>query len=114
MTNTGAGLLLAAAMAGGAFVTAGPGDRCDRTCLEAFVDRYLDAVVAHDPARAPLARAVRFTENGQLLPPGDGLWNTASARGPYELHVADPEAARSGSSLTRSGAWCWPSCRRSP
>jgi hypothetical protein len=76
--------------------TAESGDRCDRTCLEGFVDRYLDAVVAHDPARAPLARAARFTENGQRLQPGDGLWSTASARGPYKLYVADPETGQAG------------------
>ena len=27
---------------------------CDRTCLEAIADKYLDAVVAHDPSRAPI------------------------------------------------------------
>jgi hypothetical protein len=69
---------------------------CDRACLEAFVDRYLDAVVAHDPARLPLAPAVKFTENGQRLHLGDGLWNTASARGPYKLNVVDPEKGQVG------------------
>jgi hypothetical protein len=69
---------------------------CDRSCLEGFVDRYLEAVIAHDPARAPLAQAVKFTENGQRLHVGDGLWNTASARGPYKLYVTDPEARQVG------------------
>ncbi len=40
---------------------------CDRTCLEGFVDRYLDALLAHDPGRLPVTREVRFTENGQQL-----------------------------------------------
>jgi hypothetical protein len=53
MMNTKALLLVAfTACAGSA--AAEPGDRCDRACLEALVDRYLDAVVAHDAARAPL------------------------------------------------------------
>jgi hypothetical protein len=69
---------------------------CDRTCLEGFVDRYLDAVVAHDPARLPVASVVKFTENGQRLRLGDGLWNTGSARGPYKLYVADPEKGQVG------------------
>jgi hypothetical protein len=69
---------------------------CDRSCLEGFIDRYLDAVVAHDPAQAPLAQPVKFTENGQRLSVGDGLWNTASARGPYKLYVTDPEALQVG------------------
>ena len=96
MTSTRAGLVLAAFTAVGGPVGADPGYRCDRACLEGYVDRYVDAVVAHDPAQAPLARAVRFTENGQRLRPGDGLWNTASARGPYELYVADAETGHVG------------------
>src|SRR5579863_7982983 len=65
---------------------------CDRACLEAFVDRYLDAVIAHDPSKAPLAKNARFTENGQKLPLGDGLWNTMDGKGTYRLFVTDTEA----------------------
>lgn len=75
---------------------ASPGGRCDRACLEGWVDRYLEAVVAHQPARVPLAKGVHFTENGQRLAVGDGLWNTASARGSYRLYVADPAATQAG------------------
>src|SRR6185295_19729129 len=66
--------------------------RCDRACLEAYVDKYLDAMVAHDPAKAPFARGVKFTENGQRLELGDGLWNTMTAKGAYRLFVTDVEA----------------------
>ena len=65
---------------------------CDRACLESFVDRYLDAVIAHDPAKAPIAKAAKFTENGQRLDLGDGLWNTMDGKGSYRLFVADVEA----------------------
>ncbi|HPG40500.1 MAG TPA: hypothetical protein PLP19_04810 [bacterium] len=68
----------------------------DRAALQSFVDKYLDAVIAHDPAQAPLAATVKFTENGQRLIPGDGLWNTASVRGSYHLYVADPQAGQVG------------------
>ena len=71
-------------------------DICDRTCLEGLVDRYLDAMVAHDPERLPLAQGVRFTEDGQELRLGDGLWATASAPGHYKLYVADPEDGQVG------------------
>lgn len=71
-------------------------ERCDRACLDGFIDQYLDAVVAHDPSRLPVANGVKFTENGQRLELGDGLWNTASARGAYKLYVADPEAGQVG------------------
>jgi hypothetical protein len=67
-----------------------------RPLLEDSVDRYLDAVVAHNPSRLPLAKTVKFTENGQRLEPGDGLWNTASAQGSYKLYVADPQAGQVG------------------
>jgi len=70
--------------------------KCDRGCLDGFIHRYLDAVVAHDPSRLPMAKAVKFTENGQRLEVGDGLWSTASARGAYKLYVADPEAGEAG------------------
>src|SRR5580698_5282804 len=71
-------------------------DVCDRTCLTGLVDKYLAAVVAHDPSRLPLARVVRFTENGQELRLGDGLWGTATAAGKYRLYVADPEDGQVG------------------
>ena len=63
--------------------------RCDRDCLIGMAEQYLDALAAKDPAKASLAPNVRYTENGQRLVPGDGLWNSATGRGTYKLHVAD-------------------------
>lgn len=71
-------------------------DPCDRTCLDGFVDRYLAAVVAHDPGQLPWASRAKFTENGQAIAIGDGLWGTASAEGHYKLYVADPEDGEVG------------------
>jgi len=71
---------------------AGQSKTCDRACLEPFVDKYLDAMVAHDPAKAPFAKSVRFTENGQRLELGDGLWNTMTGKGTFRLFVTDVEA----------------------
>ena len=67
---------------------------CDRACLEGFVDRYLDAVVADNPSAVPLAPGVRFTEDGQELLIGDGLWNTLRAKGHYRLFVTDVPAGQ--------------------
>ena len=67
---------------------------CDRACLEGFVDRYLDAVVADNPSAVPLAPGVRFTEDGQQLAIGDGLWNTLRAKGHYRLFVTDVPAGQ--------------------
>lgn len=62
---------------------------CDRTCLEGFVEQYLGAMLAHDPARLSVTPDVRFTENGQQLELGEGLWRTISAKGSYRLLVPD-------------------------
>jgi hypothetical protein len=69
---------------------------CDRACLNGFVDQYLAAMVKHDPAGLPLAPGVKFTENGQQLELGDGLWNTISARGSYSLYADDPRTGQVG------------------
>jgi len=82
----GAGVLLAAAALGQNNNAKGS---CDRACLEGFVDRYLDAMVAHDPKKLPLVRNVRFTENGQKLELPDGLWNSMAGKGTYRLFVTD-------------------------
>lgn len=73
--------------------TAGP---YDRAFLNGLVDQYLAALVAHDPSRLPLARTVKFTENGQMLRLGDGMWGPASGLGTYKLYFADPQAGQVG------------------
>jgi hypothetical protein len=70
----------------------GKGGACDRACLEGLVDQYLDAVTAHDPKLVPLAKNVKFTENGQKLVIPDGLWNSMVGKGTYRLFVTDPQA----------------------
>src|SRR5439155_14739195 len=65
---------------------------CDRACLESTVDQFLDAFIKHDPAQAALTRTVKYTENGQQLPVGDGSWRTMVAKGTYRLFVSDPKA----------------------
>src|SRR3984957_2624424 len=52
---------------------------CDRACLTGIADRYLAALVRHDPTGLPLNRDVKFTENGaRLKVGGEGLWVGAS------------------------------------
>jgi len=67
---------------------------CDRACLEGLVDRYLAAVVAHDPAPLPLSADVKYTENEQALAVGDGFWHTAAGRGNYAHYFADPATSQ--------------------
>ena len=70
---------------------------CDRACLQGFVDRYLDALVAHDPSRLPVAKSVKYTENTAQMPLGDGLWVGAS-EGPttFKIYALDPVAHQAG------------------
>jgi len=64
---------------------------CDRACLEGFAELFVKAVIAHDPTMLPLAKGVRYSENGVELPIPDGFFRNATGAGPYRLHVADPE-----------------------
>ena len=65
--------------------------RCDRGCLESMLDRYVDALIARDPSKLAVDRSVVFTESGQRLELGDGLWHTVTGRGGYALRLADVE-----------------------
>jgi hypothetical protein len=65
-----------------------PTEACDQACTRSLVDTLLAAMIAHDPSKAPLADGVRYTENGQPLPIGEGLWKTITARGSYNLYLA--------------------------
>ena len=69
---------------------------CDRSCLEGVVDNYLDAVIDNNPAAVPLSDDVRFTENGQQLLVGDGLWRTMKTKGDYRILIADVNAGTVG------------------
>ncbi|HEY7671579.1 MAG TPA: hypothetical protein VIC71_05120 [Gammaproteobacteria bacterium] len=63
---------------------------CNRQCLIAATDAYVAALVAHDPAAAPLASNVVFVENIQKKMPGEGLWQTAvKAPTTFAIHVPD-------------------------
>ncbi|KAI5922457.1 hypothetical protein F4810DRAFT_673850 [Camillea tinctor] len=44
--------------------------------LEGALDAVLDALRAHEPARLLLAQRARYSENGQFVALGDGLWET--------------------------------------
>src|SRR5688572_8744916 len=67
---------------------------CNRACLEGLIDQYLAAVVAHDPKRLPLSADVKYTENAQVVPLGDGFWKTAQGIGSYKHVFADPPQGR--------------------
>ena len=52
---------------------------CERACLHDLVDSYLKAVLAHNPAQAPIIVGFRQTENTEVKRVGTGLWKTLTA-----------------------------------
>ena len=70
--------------------------QCGRVCLDGFVNQYLDALAANDPARLPITQTVKYTEDGQRLRLGDGLWNTATGRGTYRFYMEDVATGQVG------------------
>jgi hypothetical protein len=64
---------------------------CDRACLTDVAEKYLAAMLAHDPAKVAMAANVRYTEGGVELPLPDGLWRTVGSIEKYRLFVTDPQ-----------------------
>lgn len=77
-------------------VTASIPEPCDRACLAGVVDSYFKAMANRCPCGVPLAQAFRYTENGQLVTPGEGIWKTFTGRGTYRIYLADPETGQAG------------------
>jgi hypothetical protein len=74
------------------FAQPAPKVACDRACLEGYINRYLDAMLAHKVDPALFAKSCRFTENGVELPlGGEGLWYSMSGKGTYTFYVPDIE-----------------------
>jgi len=69
---------------------------CDRACLNGFVDKFLAALLAHDPSKLPHTADLKYSENNVMLKPGDGLWATADGIGSYKIYIDDPEAGEVG------------------
>jgi len=87
---------IAAALAVGATSAQAAQTYCNRECLAGVMNSYLQALVSHDPASLPVARNIKYTENGVRLNLGDGLCQTAAAMPTYRLDVIDDEAEQVG------------------
>ena len=61
-------------------------EACDRACLSGIMDQYLGAMVAHDPAKAPAALNIKYTENAADL--------DFSAALRFEVGIADRHIAQ--------------------
>lgn len=69
--------------------TASAAADCDRACLTGLITQYLGAMIAHDPAAVPIAKA-RFTEDTVPMRPEDApLWMNASRLTAYRQDILD-------------------------
>ena len=73
-------------LAGNAFAA----NDCDRACLKTTLDQYLNAVVKHDPAAAPLFVGFRQTENAVVVRTSTGLWKSLTGLGMVQRRYFDP------------------------
>lgn len=69
---------------------------CDRACLRTSLDQYLNAVVKHDPAAAPLFVGFRQTENAVVVRLGTGVWKSVTALGKVQRRYLDPTTGQAG------------------
>jgi hypothetical protein len=64
----------------------------DRACLEGYIDKYMKAMLVHEPSKTLFVENCRFTENGVQLPLGnEGLWASMVGIGPYKFYIPDLE-----------------------
>jgi hypothetical protein len=65
---------------------------CDRACLVAVLDGYMNAIFTKDPkAVPPLSIDVRVTENTAQIDVGEGvLWRSKTEPTSFKITVADP------------------------
>lgn len=100
--------LLHCLMAGAALALAAPAAAqadCDRQCLIDLSDKYVAALVAHDPKAAPLSDKLVTVENAKQIKPGEGLWASLTGKpGNYVIHVADPVSQQVGVMAVAPGA----------
>jgi hypothetical protein len=70
---------------------------CDRECLKGVADTYVAALVAHDPAQAPLGPGAVTVENIKRIGSSEGLWQSLSS-GPseFKIYVPDPVSQQVG------------------
>jgi hypothetical protein len=54
-----------------------------------MMTRFIDALVAHDPSRLPLADSVRYTEDSRNARLGEGLWKSVTANGGFRQDYID-------------------------
>ncbi|MGH8219562.1 MAG: hypothetical protein ACREUT_13520 [Steroidobacteraceae bacterium] len=95
---TSASAASVASAASAARIGGGVAPPCGRACMKSLLDRYLAALVRHDPAGLPLNRDVKFTEDTARLKVGtEGLWVGASDPPTgFRIYAIDVGAGQAG------------------
>ncbi len=73
--------------------------------LDGLLGEYYAALAAGDPGRLPLAADVKFTENGQRIAIGTGLWATATGAADSRVVTVSEEAYRPGGTAGQVAGW---------
>ncbi len=89
-------LSCAITLAGGQITLSGATADCDRTCLKEMLDQYLNAVIKHDPAAAPLFIGFRQTENAVVVRLGSGTWKSVTGLGKLQRRYLDAVSGQAG------------------
>ena len=63
--------------------------QCDRACLTGMMTQFINAVVAHDSSKLPLAENVRYTEDSRNARLGQGIWQSVTAAGKFRQDYID-------------------------
>jgi hypothetical protein len=63
--------------------------QCDRACLTGMMTQFVEALVAHDPSRLPLADDLRYTEDSRFAELGQGSWQSVTANGGFRQDYID-------------------------
>ncbi len=71
-------------------------DSCDRICLERIANQYRAAYVNHDMHALPLAKQLRFSENGVLMKFPDASWDTVTREAGPSTTISDVKTGQVG------------------
>jgi hypothetical protein len=63
--------------------------QCDRACLAGLMTQFVDALVAHDTSKLPLAKDVKYTEDSRNARLGEGVWKSVTAAGGFRQDYID-------------------------
>jgi hypothetical protein len=63
--------------------------QCDRACLTGMMTQFINALVAHDSSKLPLAANVRYTEDSRNAQLGQGIWQSVTAAGGFRQDYID-------------------------